>query len=67
MALSARSMVQSGDVVAVRSAGEGVSVEGQAVAQQSGSEGDVIRAVNKDSRRALKVRVVAPGRVEVVQ
>lgn len=66
-ALSVRAMVKSGDVVAVRAAADGVSVEGLAVAQQSGSEGDVIRAVNSDSRRTLKVRVVAPGRVEVVQ
>lgn len=67
MALSVRPMVQSGDIVAVRAAADGVTVEGQAVAQQSGGEGDVIRVVNRDSRRALKARVVAPGKVEVVQ
>jgi flagella basal body P-ring formation protein FlgA len=66
-AVAARPMVQSGDVVAVRAAADGVTVQGQAVAQQSGEEGDVIRVVNRDSRRALKVRVVGPGRVEVVQ
>jgi flagella basal body P-ring formation protein FlgA len=66
-ALSVRATVQSGDVVAVRAAVDGVTVQGRAVAQQSGSEGDVIRVVNRESRRALKVRVVGPGRVEVVQ
>jgi flagella basal body P-ring formation protein FlgA len=62
-----RPAVQSGDVVAVRAAIDGVTVQGQAVAQQTGSEGDVIRVVNRESRRPLKARVIGPGKVEVVQ
>jgi flagella basal body P-ring formation protein FlgA len=62
-----RISVRSGDVVAVRAAVDGVTVLGQAVAQQSGSEGDVIRVVNRASRRSLKARIVGAGRVEVIQ
>jgi flagella basal body P-ring formation protein FlgA len=67
IAVQVRPAVQSGDVVAVRAAIEGVTVQGQAVAQQSGNEGDIIRVVNRESRRALKARVIGPGKVEVVQ
>jgi len=63
----ARPSVVSGDVVAVQATVEGVTVQGKAVAEQSGSEGDIIRVVNLESRRALKARVVGPGKVEVVQ
>lgn len=66
-AVQVRPTVASGDVVSVRVSVAGVSVQGQAVAQQSGSEGDVIRVLNRESRRALKARVVGPGQVEVVQ
>jgi flagella basal body P-ring formation protein FlgA len=66
-AVLVRPAVQSGDVVAMSAAVEGVTVLGQAVAQQSGSEGDIIRVVNRESRRPLKARVVGPGRVEVMQ
>jgi len=62
-----RPAVQSGDVVAVRVAGDGVTVQAQGIAEQSGGPGDVIRVVNRDSRRSLKVRVVGPGEVEVLQ
>jgi flagella basal body P-ring formation protein FlgA len=66
-ALVMRPMVQSGDVVAVRATADGVTVQGQAVAQQSGGEGDIIRVVNRESRRTLRARVVGPGKVEVLQ
>jgi flagella basal body P-ring formation protein FlgA len=66
-AVQVRPAVQSGDVVTVRAAVGGVTVQGQAVAQQSGSEGDIIRVVNRESRRALRARVIGPGKVEVVQ
>jgi flagella basal body P-ring formation protein FlgA len=65
--VSVRPAVSSGDVVAVRASVDGVTVQGQAVAQQSGSEGDIIRVLNRESRRALRARVTGPGRVEVVQ
>lgn len=67
IAVQVRPAVQSGDVVAIQAAVEGVTVFGQAIAQQTGSEGDVIRVVNRESRRALKARVIGPGKVEVVQ
>lgn len=66
-AVGVRPAVRSGDVVAVRAVLDGVTVQGRAVAQQSGGEGDVIRAVNPESRRPLKVRVTGPGKVEVLQ
>ncbi|HEY3380292.1 MAG TPA: flagellar basal body P-ring formation chaperone FlgA [Vicinamibacterales bacterium] len=62
-----RPTVRSGDVVAVRTSVGPVMVQTQAVAEQSGLEGDMIRVVNRESRRALKARVVGPGQVEVVQ
>jgi len=66
-AVQVRPAVSSGDVVAVRAMVSGVTVEGQAVAQQSGAEGDIIRVVNRESRRPLKARVVGPRQVEVLQ
>ncbi len=65
--VAARPFVQSGDVVAVRATADGVTVRGQAVAEQSGRAGDVIRVVNRDSRRALRARVIGRDEVEVVQ
>jgi len=62
-----RQTVQSGDVVSVRVAGEGVTAQTQGVATQSGGPGQTIRVVNPSSRRSVKARVVAPGQVEVVQ
>jgi flagella basal body P-ring formation protein FlgA len=66
-AVQVRPAVLSGDVVAVRASISGVTVRGQAVAQQSGSQGDIIRVVNRESRRPLRARVVGHGQVEVVQ
>lgn len=66
-AVAVRQTVRSGDVVVVRATSDGVTVQGEGVAQQSGGEGDVIRVVNRESRRPLKARVVGPGKVEVVQ
>lgn len=65
--VAVRPMVRSGDVVAVRAALEGVTVQTRGVATQSGAAGETIRVVNPESRRSLKARVVAPGRVEVIQ
>lgn len=66
-AVALRPTVQSGDAVAVRAGIDGVTAETAGVAEQSGGMGDVIRVVNPSSRRSLKARVVAPGKVEVVQ
>ena len=65
--VAARPYVQSGDLVVVRAAVEGVIVEGRAVAEQTGGQGDIVLVVNKESRRTFKARVVGPGQVEVVQ
>lgn len=62
-----RPLVQSGDVVAIRARSEGVLVQAAGVATQSGDEGQAIRVVNRESRRTVKARVVAPGTVEVIQ
>jgi flagella basal body P-ring formation protein FlgA len=66
-AVQFRPTVLSGDVVTVRARVDGAMVQGQAVAQQSGVEGDIIRVVNKESRRSLRARILGPGQVEVVQ
>lgn len=66
-AVAVRPAVQSGDVVSVRAVGDGVAVQAQGVAAQSGDVGAVIRVVNPSSRRGLTARVLAPGKVEVLQ
>jgi flagella basal body P-ring formation protein FlgA len=58
--------VRSGDVVTVRARLGSVEAEGRAIASQSGGPGDLIRLVNPESRRMLQGRVVAPGKVEVL-
>jgi len=65
--VSTRRLVQSGENVLVRVRGEGVEVEGRAVAAQGGGAGDVIRVVNPTSRRAVMARIVGPGEVEVIR
>jgi flagella basal body P-ring formation protein FlgA len=59
--------VRSGDTVAIRAAVDGVTIQGEAVATQSGVPGDTIRVVNPSSHRTLTVRVVGLRQVEVVQ
>jgi flagella basal body P-ring formation protein FlgA len=59
-------LVRSGDNVVTRVRVPGIEVRGRAVASQDGNLGEIIRAVNPDSRRPLKVRVIARGEVEVV-
>jgi flagellar basal body P-ring formation protein FlgA len=62
-----RPLVQSGDAVAIRARSEGVVVQAPGVATQSGDPGETIRVVNRESRRTVKARIVAPGTVEVIQ
>lgn len=62
-----RTTVRSGDVVRLAAAFDGVRVETEGVAEQSGDPGDTIRVVNRASRRSVRARVTGPGRVEVVQ
>jgi flagellar basal body P-ring formation protein FlgA len=65
-AVSLPPLVRSGEVVVVRVVGPGLDVRGRAIAVQSGALGDRIRVVNPESGRALQVRVVGPGEVEVI-
>lgn len=67
MVLAVQPPVQSGDEVLVRAMVDGVLAEGRGVAEQSGHSGDLIRVVNRDSRRAFKARVIGRGEVEVVR
>lgn len=59
--------VRSGDTVTMRVALGAIEVTARVVAQQNGSPGDVIRVVNRASRKTLKGRVVGPGTVEVIR
>lgn len=59
-------LVRSGDAVVTRVRVPGLEVRGRAVAAQDGELGAIIRAVNPESRRPLKVRVIGRGEVEVV-
>ncbi|MBI4475685.1 MAG: flagella basal body P-ring formation protein FlgA [Acidobacteria bacterium] len=59
-------VVRSGEVVVTRAVIGGVEATGSALAQQSGALGDVIRVINRESRRSFKGRIVAPGQVEVL-
>ncbi len=65
--VAVRPAVQSGDVVSMRAVAEGLTVQAQGVAAQSGEVGAVIRVVNPSSRRGLRARVLEPGKVEVLQ
>jgi len=57
--------VRSGETVDIRAVAGRVEVAGRAVALQSGRVGDTIRLVNPESRREVRGRIVARGRVEV--
>lgn len=59
--------VRSGDTVTMRASTGAIEVTALVVAQQNGSPGEVIRVVNKASRKTLKGRVVGPGTVEVIR
>ena len=59
--------VKAGDVVHALARVGTVEVTGELTALDSGAPGAVIRAVNRDSRRAVRVRIVKPGTVEVIQ
>ena len=58
--------VQSGQDVRAIARVAGVEASATLMAAASGGEGDVIRVVNRDSRRALRARVIAPGVVEIL-
>jgi flagella basal body P-ring formation protein FlgA len=60
-------LVRSGDAVSVSVRVGAVEAEGRGVASGSGHVGDVIRVVNKGTKRPLKARIIGPGAVEILQ
>lgn len=58
--------IKVGDVVHATARFGIVEVTGELTALDSGAPGAFIRAVNRDSRREVRVRVVKPGIVEVI-
>jgi flagella basal body P-ring formation protein FlgA len=64
--IRASPLVRAGDVVRAIVRVGGVELAGSLVAAGNGAADDVIRVVNKDSRRAMRARVVRSGEVEVI-
>ena len=58
--------VQSGQDVQAIARAAGVEATATLTATASGAEGAVIRVVNRESRRALRARVIGPGMVEIL-
>ena len=58
-------VIRAGDRVRVTMRAEGVEVVLTAIAEQSGRPDQIIRVVNPSSRRAIRVRVIGAGEVEV--
>jgi len=67
LAIAPARAVRTGQDVTAVAAIDGVEARAVMVAAGSGDAGDVIRVVNRQSRRALKARVVAPGIVEILK
>jgi len=59
--------VRAGQTVRAVAMLGGVEVSASLVSMQNGQIGDVVRVVNRDSRRELKARVVGDAAVEVIQ
>jgi len=59
--------VRTGQEVTAVASVDGVEARAVMVAAGGGDAGAVIRVVNRQSRRALKARVVAPGLVEIIK
>lgn len=60
------SLVRSGDRLTVRVRLGGVEVTTAAIASQHGQAGEIIRAVNADTGRRLRVRITGPAEGEVI-
>lgn len=65
VALAQAPVIRAGDRVRVTMRVEGVEAVLMAIAEQSGRPDQIIRVVNPSSRRAIHVRVIAAGEVEV--
>jgi flagella basal body P-ring formation protein FlgA len=63
--LSQAPVIKAGDRVRVVIREAGVEVTLTAIAEQSGRPDQIIRVINPSSRRAIHVRVVAAGEVEL--
>jgi flagella basal body P-ring formation protein FlgA len=66
-AIADRPDVRTGQEVLAISTITGVVASAQMVASESGDTGSVIRVVNRQSRRALKARIISPGLVEILK
>ena len=64
-ALAQPPVIRAGDRVRVVVRMGGVEASLTAIAEQSGRPDQIIRVVNASSRRAIRVRVIAAGEVEV--
>ncbi len=64
--VAVRRAVQAGDTVTVIAVLGPVQVTASFVASDSGDPGDVVRVVNRETRRSLRARVVRTGVVEVI-
>lgn len=65
-AVALRRMVKAGDTVTVIAIVGTVRVTAEFVAADSGDPGDIVRVVNRDTRRSIRARVVEAGVVEVI-
>lgn len=65
-AIAALPAVRGGREVAAVVRIDGVEARTVVTASQNGDAGDVIRVVNRQSRRALKARVLSPDLVEII-
>ena len=59
-------VIRAGERVRVTARVYGVEAALTAIAEQSGRPGQTIRVVNPSSRRAIRVRVLGAGEVEVI-
>ena len=64
--VAVRHLVQAGDTVTVVAIQGAVRVTAEFVAADSGDPGDIVRVVNRDTHRSIRVRVVNKGMVEVI-
>lgn len=60
-----RRAVEPGDAVTVVAVSGDVEVTAQLIAADGGDPGDLVRVVNRETRRDVRARVTARGRVEV--
>jgi flagella basal body P-ring formation protein FlgA len=62
----AKLAVRTGQTVTAVSRGAGIEVSASMVAADSGNPGSIIRVVNRDTRRALRARIISTEIVEII-